>query len=159
MADSKYSDSFFQSKINAFKISFLENENKKLKKNLMELENNILLKDKIELVKEIKDLTEKNKQLERKNDNLLAAVQLLESTSKENIRLKDLLRYHHNKLKSYKKELNYYRNKEQKSKKKKDVIFEILELREKGFTYKEIANKYKVSPSTIHYRIHNSKKR
>lgn len=158
MNNSEYSDSLFSSKLTAIKISYLEKENKELKRRLADLENNLFIKEKDELYNEIKALTEKNKLLERKNNNLLDAVQSLESTSQKNIELKKLLLYHHNKLKSFKKELNYYRNKEKKAKKKKDVIYEILELREKGLTYKEIAKKYGVSASTIHYRINNSKK-
>lgn len=137
------------------KIKHLTTENMKLKENL-------------DLDKIIKDLDEENTRLKKALD-LDNEIKLLTS---ENMRLKEdlyeteatlntyryALTYLENKLSKTKAELKSYIKKDIKSKKKEINISKILEDREKLMSYRAIAKKYGVSPSTIYYRINKAQK-
>ena len=99
---------------------------------------------------EINALNKEFKRLESRYNNLLKNFDIV---VKDNDRLKDHISLQKSKIESYERELERYRNKDKKRKRKKYIVSDLLELRRKGWSYKKIANYYKVSPSTIHYRI------
>lgn len=119
-------------------------ENEKLKKQISEINNINLIQEKNELDKKNKTLINEN---ERLQNTLKDLFKLVENHSK----LKNLLEYQE-------RELNRYKKKEKSSKKKKYSISDLIELREKGYSYRRIAAHYKVSPSTIHYRLNKNSK-
>lgn len=126
------------------KCNLYISENEKLKKQLSEINNINLLQEKIEL-------NEKNKNLIKENERLKSIIRDLNELMKDHIRLRQLVDYQE-------KELNRYKKKEKISKKKKYSIMELIELREKGYSYRRIAAHYKVSPSTIYYRLNKNTK-
>lgn len=133
--------------------SELQKEKEYLKNQTTEFKNNTLLKEKIELSKEIKILNEKNKlledRIERLSNNFYSVLQ-------ENDELKISKNCYIDKIKAYERELNRYKKKEKNSKKKKYSIIDLIELREKGYSYRKIAAYYKVSPSTIYYNLNKN---
>lgn len=124
------------------KLNFYISENQNLKKQLSEIDNINLIKEKIEL-------DEKNKTLIKENERLKNIIQDLLKLVEDYTRLRNLLDYQE-------KELKQYQNKAKKEKKKKYSLVDLIELREKGYSYREIAAHYKVSPSTIHYRLNKT---
>lgn len=105
----------------------------------------------------IKNLTEENKrlkeQLDKKEDLFKYVIQV-------NNKYKRLIEYQENELHMIKKKLKSYINKDIKSKKKKKEIniSEIIKAREQGDSYRKIAQRYRVSPSTIYYKINKAQK-
>lgn len=137
--------------INNIKISFLENKNKELENNIFELKNIMSLEDKLDLYEKNKILTEENNLLKEKVARLETILNIVE---KENSSLNTLTESCITQMKIYEKEIYNYKNKKKKPKKKKYKVSDLIELKKEGKTYKEIAQMYGVSPSTIHYRIH-----
>lgn len=124
------------------KCNLYISENEKLKKQISEINNMNLIQEKIELDKKNKTLINEN---ERLQNTLKDLFKLVENHSK----LKNLLEYQE-------RELNRYKKKEKNSKKKKYSISDLIELREKGYSYRRIAAHYKVSPSTIYYNLNKN---
>lgn len=148
MDDSQYK---IDAALNDLRISLLENENKVLKDKIFELENTISLEGNLELYEKVKILTEENNLLKKRNDNLSKNFNII---LEENNLLKELLESCIPQLKLHEKELSRYKTRKKKPKKKKYYISDLIKLKKEGKTYKEIAEMYGVSPSTIHYRIH-----
>lgn len=148
------------SSLNEILISTLKAENKELKNQIDELKNNTLLKDKIELGEEIKILNNKNKQLEDRVEHLTNIFDIVSKQNddylKQNNTLKLLNNCYINQIQMYERVLKQHQNKEKKAKRKNYSIPDLIELREKGYSYRKIAKIYKVAPSTIYYRINKA---
>lgn len=164
--DMKYSPSCTNnidlSSIDKFLNSKLQEENEELKNQIAEFKNNILTKEKLELGEEIKILNEKNKllekEIERLTNNFNSVLQENNTLLKKVDELEISKNCYINQIKMYERELKQYQNKEKKSKKKKFSTLDLIELREKGYSYRKIANHFKVSPSTIYYRLNKHTK-